>query len=138
MKAGPRRLSERRCRDEAGRGEGGLSAAKSEHDALAAALEHGGGSAIASLSAEQGYERALAAALGEDVDATVGDGESSRRWPEANHSRATLPLPAGTECLADHVRAPARIDAAAQQIAVADEDKGQPSQSVSGSSRAME
>ena len=53
---------------------------KSEHDALAAALEHGGGSAIASLSAEPGYERALAAALGEDADAAVGEGDSPRRW----------------------------------------------------------
>ena len=46
-----------------------MSAAKAEHDALARALEHGGGSAIASLSAQPGYERALAAALGEDADA---------------------------------------------------------------------
>jgi hypothetical protein len=44
-----------------------LSAAKSEHDALARALEHGGGSAIATLQAQPGYERALAAALGEDA-----------------------------------------------------------------------
>ena len=35
-----------------------LSAAKSEHDALARALDQGGGAAIASLSAEPGYERA--------------------------------------------------------------------------------
>src|SRR5439155_3084871 len=44
-----------------------LSAARSEHDALARALDHHGGAAIASLKAEPGYERALAAALGEDA-----------------------------------------------------------------------
>src|SRR5206468_10601256 len=37
-----------------------LSAAKSEHDALARALEQGSGAAIASIKAEPGYERALA------------------------------------------------------------------------------
>ena len=103
-----------------------LSAAKSEHDALAAALEHGGGSAIASLSAESGYERALAAALGDDVDATVGDGESSRRWAGSDPRPSDPPLPAGTECLADHVRAPAELARRLRQIAVADADGGQP------------
>ena len=103
-----------------------LSAAKSEHDALAAALEHGGGSAIASLSAEPGYERALAAALGDDVDATVGDGESSRRWAGSDPRPSDPPLPAGTECLADHVRAPAELARRLRQIAVADADGGQP------------
>ena len=49
-----------------------LSAARSEHEALARALDHGGGAAIASLKAEPGYERALAAALGEDADAAIG------------------------------------------------------------------
>ena len=56
-----------------------LSAARSEHDALARALDHGGGAAIASLKAEPGYERALAAALGEDADAAIG-GDGPRRW----------------------------------------------------------
>src|SRR5438309_319565 len=50
----------------------GLAAARSEHDALARALEHGGGAAIASLRAEPDYERALAAALGGDADAAIG------------------------------------------------------------------
>ena len=102
-----------------------LSAAKSEHDALAAALEHGGGSAIASLSAEPGYERALAAALGEDADAAVGLGESPRRWSGSEAQAGDPSLPAATECLADHVRAPAELIRRLKQIAVADEDKGQ-------------
>ena len=103
-----------------------LSAAKSEHDALAAALEHGGGSAIASLSAEPGYERALAAALGEDVDAAVGEGDSPRRWAGSEPRPNDPPLPAGAECLADHVRAPAELMRRLRQIAVADADEGQP------------
>jgi len=103
-----------------------LSAAKSEHDALASALEHGGGSAIASLSAEPGFERALAAALGEDADASIGDGDAPRRWTGSETQAGDPALPAGTECLADHVRAPAQLMRRLRQIAVADEDMGQP------------
>ena len=100
------------------------SAAKSEHDALARALEHGGGAAIASLKAEAGYERALAAALGEDADAAVG-GDSPRRWQGSNPLPGDPKLPANTQCLADHVSAPAELMRRLRQVAVADEDSGQ-------------
>ena len=103
-----------------------LSAAKSEHDALTRALEHGGGAAIASLKAEPGYERALAAALGEDADATVGDRESPRRWQGSDALSSDPKLPEGCECLADHVSAPAELQRRLKQVAVADEDEGQP------------
>ena len=103
-----------------------LSAAKSEHDALASALEHGGGSAIASLSADPGYERALAAALGEDADASLGEGDAPRRWTGSEPQSGDPALPSGTECLADHVRAPAQLMRRLRQIAVANEDTGQP------------
>jgi chromosome segregation protein len=102
-----------------------LSAARSEHDALAAALEHGGGSAIASLAAEAGYERALAAALGEDADASIGGGDAPRRWTGSEAEPADPPLPPRTECLADHVRAPAELVRRLRQIAVAETDEGQ-------------
>ncbi|HSQ98916.1 MAG TPA: chromosome segregation protein SMC [Sphingomicrobium sp.] len=102
-----------------------FSAAKSEHDALAAALEHGGGSAIASLSAEPGYERALAAALGEDADASIGETDSPRRWGGSEPQPSDPPLPGGTQCLADHVSAPAELLRRLRQIAVVDADAGQ-------------
>ena len=101
-----------------------LSAAKSEHDALARALEHGGGAAIASLKAEPGYERALAAALGEDSDAAIG-GKSSRRWAGSEPGSSDPVLPSGTDCLADHVTAPSELQRRLRQIAVANEDEGQ-------------
>jgi chromosome segregation protein len=101
------------------------SAAKSEHDALAKALEHGGGSAIANLRAEPGYERALAAALGEDADAAIGKSDSPRAW-RGSEPRPTDPaLPSATECLADHVTAPAELARRLKQVAVADRDDGQ-------------
>jgi chromosome segregation protein len=101
------------------------SAAKSEHDALAAALEHGGGSAIASLTAEPGYERALAAALGEDADAAIGENDGPRRWSGSETQADDPALPSGTECLADHARAPAELMRRLRQIAVVDADAGQ-------------
>ena len=102
-----------------------LSAAKSEHDALARALEHGGGSAIASLSAEPGYERALAAALGEDVDAAIGQ-DGARRWQGSEALPGDPALPAGAERLADYVTAPPELARRLRQIAVATKDSGQP------------
>ncbi|HVI05029.1 MAG TPA: chromosome segregation protein, partial [Sphingomicrobium sp.] len=101
-----------------------LSAVRSEHDALARALEQGSGAAIASLKAEPGYERALAAALGEDSDAAIGN-EGPRRW-EGSETLASDPaLPTGTKCLADHVRAPVELLRRLKQVAVAEIDQGQ-------------
>jgi chromosome segregation protein len=101
-----------------------LSAVRSEHDALARALEHGGGAAIASLKAQPGYERALAAALGEDADAAIG-GDGPRRWQGSDVLAGDPPLPQGTECLADHAKAPPQLARRLRQVAVADEDLGQ-------------
>ncbi|HWI89597.1 MAG TPA: AAA family ATPase [Sphingomicrobium sp.] len=103
-----------------------LSAAKSEHDALARALEQGGGSAIASLKAESGYERALAAALGEDADAAIGAAESPRRWQGSEPLPSDPRLPPDCDCLADRVSAPPELLRRLKQVAVADEDTGQP------------
>jgi chromosome segregation protein len=102
-----------------------FSAANSEHHALAAALEHGAGSAIASLSADPGYERALAAALGEDGDASIGETDSSRRWTGSEPEAGDPALPPGTEPLADHVRAPAELTRRLTQVAFAESDRGQ-------------
>ena len=102
-----------------------LSAARSEHEALARALEHSGGAAIASLKAEPGFERALAAALGEDADAAIG-GDGARRWQGSDIAPGDPALPAGTACLADHASAPKELARRLRQVAVADEDTGQP------------
>jgi len=102
-----------------------LSAAKSEHDALARALEQSGGAAIASLRAEPGFERALAAALGEDAEASVGESDAARRWEGSEPQVSDPALPAGTSCLADHAEAPAQLLRRLRQIAVADDDEGQ-------------
>ncbi len=101
-----------------------VSAARSEHDALARALDHGGGAAIANLKAEPGFECALAAALGEDAEAALGGG-SPRRWEGSDALPDDPGLPDGTDCLADHVRAPAELARRLRQVAVVDKDQGQ-------------
>ena len=101
-----------------------MSAAKAEHDALARALEHGGGSAIASLSAQPGYERALAAALGEDADAAVG-AEGARRWSGSGVMGSDPKLAVGLESLADFVDAPSQLHRRLRQVGVCDSDQGQ-------------
>jgi len=101
-----------------------LSAAKSEHDALARALEHGGGAAIASLKAEPGYERALAAALGEDSDAMLGKA-GGRRWEGSDPQPDDPRFPDRMEALADHVTAPPELLRRLRQVVVADADDGQ-------------
>jgi chromosome segregation protein len=101
-----------------------LSAARSEHDALSRALDQGGGSAIASLKAEPGFEHALAAALGEDSDAAIGD-DSPRRWEGSEIGADDPPLPAGATALADHVTAPPELERRLRQVIVVDSDGGE-------------
>ena len=102
-----------------------LSAARAERAALANALSHsGGGAALAKLTAEPGYERALAAALGEDLDAGIG-GDGPRRWEGSEREAGDPPLPQGLESLGDHVEAPPELQRRLAQIAVVDSDEGQ-------------
>ena len=101
-----------------------LSAARAEHEALSRALQQGGGSAVAKLSAEPGYEQALAAALGDDADAEIGS-EGARRWQGSDPAADDPALPAGLGCLADHVRAPVELTRRLRQVGVAEADNGQ-------------
>jgi len=101
-----------------------LSAAKAERDALARALDHGGGAALAELRAAPAYERALAAALGDDIEGSLG-GEGPRRWQGSEPQAGDPPLAAGLERLLDHVDAPAALHRRLAQVGVADADVGQ-------------
>ncbi|HYI47203.1 MAG TPA: AAA family ATPase [Allosphingosinicella sp.] len=101
-----------------------LAALQSEARALLKAVETSGGDrAINHISAAPGYERALAAALGEDLDAAL-DGEGPRRWTGAAPLPGDPDLPAGTSALAGHVEAPAALLRRLKQIAVAETDDG--------------
>ena len=101
-----------------------LSAAKAERDALARALDHGGGAALTELKASPGYERALAAALGEDIEAILG-AEGPRRWQGSEPEAGDPGLAEGLDRLLDHVEAPAALHRRLAQVGVADSDTGQ-------------
>lgn len=64
--------------------------------------------ALDKVRADKGYEAALAAALGDDLDAAL-DPKAAAHWAGA---RASAPVwPAGVEPLADHVQAPDQLAA---------------------------
>ncbi|HEY0043953.1 MAG TPA: chromosome segregation protein SMC [Allosphingosinicella sp.] len=103
-----------------------LSALQSEAAALAKATAGSGGDrAINHVQAAKGFERALAAALGDDLEAAI-EGHGARRWSGAEASPDDPALPPGTERLADHVRAPAALARRLAQVAVVEEDSGTP------------
>src|SRR5262249_10301372 len=117
------RASAATSRDEAESGlasaRAALSAAKAERDALARALGHGGGAALTERKAAPGFERALAAALGEDIEAVLGS-EGPRRWQGSEAEAGDPPLAVGLERLLDHVEAPVALRRRLAQVGVAD------------------
>jgi len=101
------------------------AALESERRALEKALAGSKGSgnrAIDHVRAAPGYEQALAAALGDDLDAALG-GDGPLRWSGAA-GQGDPTLPTGVTRLADHVSAPPELARRLAQIAVADVDDG--------------
>ncbi|NNE56930.1 MAG: chromosome segregation protein SMC [Hellea sp.] len=76
--------------------------------------------ALAKLDVQKGYEKALAAALGEDVDAPIGGG-AAYKWTGANVPNSSLPN--GAEPLSKFVSAPAELSARLSQIGVVPDSK---------------
>ena len=100
-----------------------LSAATSEFDALVRALDKGGHGAIDGLKASPGYEQALAAALGDDVEAELG-GDGPRRWDDPGVGDDPA-LGDGMVPLAARVEAPRALLRRLKMVAVVDRDTGQ-------------
>ena len=84
------------------------------NDLFPAVLEH--------IRAENGFEKALGAALGEDLDVPL-DASSPAHWVHANgdgdHS-----LPSGVKRLSDHVSAPKELSRRLAQIGVVTKSEG--------------
>jgi len=105
-----------------------LSALESEARSLSRALDSGkagGDRLLDRIAAAPGYEHALAAALGDELEVGL-DGAAARHWAGADSVPDDPALPGGTESLARHVSAPAALGRRLAQIAVAREDTGQP------------
>ncbi len=76
------------------------------------------------LRVAPGYEAALAAALGDDLDAGT-DKDAARSWGGAEPGKDDPALPTGTRPLAEFVTAPAALARRLAQVAVVDADDGQ-------------
>ncbi|MDB5668496.1 MAG: chromosome segregation protein [Alphaproteobacteria bacterium] len=101
-----------------------LVALESEAGALRKAVEGSAGDrAINQVRAAKGFERALAAALGEDLEAAIGEG-GLRGWTGASTQPSDPALPTGAAPLTDHVKAPAALERRLAQIGVVDADDG--------------
>ena len=121
--AGKRERDLHETRSEARRA---LSQAEAEHKALSGIVNAGRGDqnwapALESVIAKKGYETALAAALGEDLDAGL-DADLPLCWQGADTPDAKLP--AGIKPLADYVNAPNLLAARLSQIGVVDVQSG--------------
>ena len=71
----------------------------------------------------KGYEKALGAALGDDLDAPV-DATAPMRWSQAGTASDDPSLPPGVVSLADHVEAPVELQRRLRQIGVVSREQG--------------
>jgi chromosome segregation protein len=76
--------------------------------------------ALDSIQAKAGYEQALAAVLGEDLDAAIG-GKAGLRWDGADVP--VQDLPSGVSPIMDYITAPEELQARLSQIGVASVDE---------------
>jgi len=102
-----------------------LAAAESERRALAAAPTGGGGDRLLDrLRVAPGYERALAAALGDDLDAPLADAGAPRGWAGSAVDPADPPLPPDAVSLATLVTGPSVLARRLAQVLVVGVDNG--------------
>jgi len=78
---------------------------------------------IDGVTVTKGYEKALGAVLGDDLDAPV-DPSAPMRWTNAGVTEGDPALPAGVEALAAHVEAPAELARRLAQIGVVAKERG--------------
>jgi len=103
-----------------------LAGLESEERALASALAQAKGDrALSALKVAPGYERALAAALGDDLDAPIGSG-GPRGWGGAKAAADDPALPAGVTSLSQQVAGGEALARRLAQVGVVVKDEGQP------------
>jgi chromosome segregation protein len=97
-----------------------LAALLTEQSALQRSLTKGqGDKAIDRITVKPGYERALAAALGDDADASIG-GETGRRWLGGTAPMSKL----ANDALIQFVDAPPELAARLSMVRVVETDDG--------------
>src|SRR6202040_3445009 len=78
---------------------------------------------IDGVTVAKGYEKALGAALGDDLDAP-GDPSAPMAWANSGVTEGAPALPEGVEALAAHVEAPAELARRLAQIGVVAKERG--------------
>jgi chromosome segregation protein len=78
---------------------------------------------IDGVTVAKGYEKALGAVLGDDLDAPV-DPSAPMRWTDAGVPEGDPALPEGVEALAAHVNAPIELARRLAQIGVVAKERG--------------
>jgi len=105
-----------------------LSALEGEAQALERALgssSSGKDRLLDKVKAKPGYEHALAAALGDELEVGL-DASAARHWAGAQAQEGDPSLPKNTESLFAYVNAPPGLSRRLSQIGVATSDDGQP------------
>ncbi len=78
---------------------------------------------VEKLTVKKGFETALGAALGEDLDASI-DAGAPVRWGATLDAAGDEPLPAGAQPLSNYVTAPAQMARRLAQIGIVDRTHG--------------
>jgi chromosome segregation protein len=78
---------------------------------------------IDALKVDAGFELALAAALGDDLEASLDDG-APRNWSQPGSDDDDAALPAGADPLANHVRGPDALSRRLRQIGIVSQSDG--------------
>src|SRR6267154_696111 len=78
---------------------------------------------IDGVTVAKGYEKALGAALGDDLDAPV-DPSAPMRWTDAGVTEGDPALPDGVEALTAHVEAPSELARRLAQIGIVPKERG--------------
>ena len=98
-----------------------LSAELTALDRLIARDTDAGGAILEQIRVEPGFERALGAALGDDLNARAA--EQGTGWRALAPYADAAPLPAGVQPLAQHVRAPAELTRRLSQVGLVAADQ---------------
>jgi chromosome segregation protein len=111
------------ARAERSEAEGELNALSAETTALARLLDRDtaeGGQILDRLQVEQGFEKALGAALADDLRAPEVDGDGPTGWTILPPYDSDQPLPGGVTPLTNHVSVPSVLERRMAQIGLAD------------------
>ncbi|MBN7783763.1 chromosome segregation protein SMC [Ponticoccus gilvus] len=118
---------EAEARGERSSAEGELNALSAEVTALARLLDRDtaeGGQILDRLQVEQGFEKALGAALADDLRAPEVAGDGPTGWLVLPAYDASQPLPQGVTALTQHVSVPDVLERRMSQIGLVDAEAG--------------